>query len=68
MCLKQIVAQKGAKGRTFVMHELKSIANNKVMQSVLSEYPYWKNPLKRALISHLLRVRAVTLIYILLRL
>lgn len=67
LCLKQIIAQRSVKGKLFVMNELKKIINDETLQSVLCEYPYWKNPPRRAFLSCLIHSRAIFLIYILLR-
>lgn len=65
VCLKQIVNKSKKEGRKFALHEISQIASDSTMKDVLSQYPYWKNPWKQALVSFLIKYKMISLIYIL---
>lgn len=65
VCIKQIVGQEDIKGKKFVKYELKKVVENLELRKVLATYPYWKNPLKRAIFSFALKTRSIHIIYFL---
>lgn len=65
VCLKQIVNRSETEGKKFAVHEISKITNDSTMKEVLSQYPYWKNPWKQALVSFLIKYKMNSLIYIL---
>lgn len=65
VCLKQIVGKaRNENDKQFAYVEIEKIVNDSIFQQVLKEYPYWKNPIKQAIMSFLLKHRLVFLVYI----
>lgn len=67
VCLKQIAAKSKTEGKSFAVKRIKQIGDDKTLREVLEVYPYWKNPIKQALISFLLKKRMYSAIYLLLK-
>lgn len=67
VCIKQIIGQESIKGKKFVKDELKKVVKNSELQTVLKTYPYWKNPIKRAIFSFALKLRCLPIIYLLIK-
>lgn len=64
VCLKQIVAQSTVKGRAFAISEIRKILEEGTIEGVLKEYPYWKNPVRQAIMSFALKNKMYTIVYL----
>lgn len=67
VCLKQIAAKSEIEGRLFAISEIKKIVEEKTFREVLRVYPYWKNPIKQAIISFALKNKMCLIVYFLTR-
>ena len=65
VCLKQIAAKSETEGKAFAISEIKKIVEEKTIREVLREYPYWKNPIKQAIMSFLLKSKRINIVYFL---
>lgn len=65
VCLKQIIAKSETEGKKFAFSEIKKIVEERILKEVLNEYPYWKNPIKQAIISFFLKKGKVCIVYFL---
>lgn len=64
VCLKHILSKSKSEGKQFALDEIDRILNDPVLQDVLKQYPYWKNPWKQAIMSFLLKHNKRRMIYI----
>lgn len=67
VCLKQLVAQTNIIGKNKVQEKIKEYTKNKTLIEVLQHYPYWKNPIKQAIMSFLIKNQFNGAIYVLTR-
>lgn len=65
VCLKQIVTKSETEGKEFAIAEIKQIVEEKTLIEVLRKYPYWKNPIKQAIMSFALRRKMCLVVYML---
>ena len=63
VCIKHIFATFDRKKKREIKQLLKKIADSEELQNVLHSYPYWKNPIKQAIMSFLLKHKFISLIY-----
>lgn len=65
LCLKQIVSKSKTEGKKFAFLEIKKIVEDRTLEEVLRVYPYWKNPIRQAVMSFALKKKMRVIVYLL---